>query len=261
MRKKIPLSLFAVALIVIIVNLIDPSAAKTVDYILYGILPAIPLTLSALYARRIGLVGMHGKAWFAFTGAIASSFIAEQMWAIYDAVLGIDPWPSEADFFYLLFYGFFAVFSYFYIKPFASLVNGKKIAISVLVSVAIFMPTAASLVSVDGAQWETRSFEILMGAVYPMADSIVMVPTVIAILLFFEGKVNFLWSAIFIGILCFVISDTLFLMEEIDSTYDVGHPLDIGYFWAYILFAFGVYHNMKYFEKPKVRFSSPEDLR
>lgn len=132
---------------------------------------------------------------------------------------------------------------------------------SALVSLAIFMPTAISLVSFEKSQWETRGFDIIMGATYPIADSIIMVPTVIAILLFFEGKVSFLWTAIFVGILCFVVADILFLIEEIDSVYDIGHPLDIGYFWAYVLFAFGVYHNMKYFERPKVRFSNPNDLR
>lgn len=261
LRRKIPTSLFAVAAIVATVNLIGPSTAKIVDCILYVIIPGIPMVLSVLYVKRIGFAGMHGKAWLAFSIAVTSSFIAEQMWMIYDKILHVDPWPSEADFFYFSFYVFFSIFSVFYIKPFAKSVNAKKITMSALVSLAIFMPTAIGLASFEKSQWDARGFDIIMGVAYPIADSIIMVPTMIAIMLFFEGKVGFLWTAIFVGILCFVVADMLFLMEEIDSAYNIGHPIDIGYFWAYVLFAFGVYHNMKYFEKPKARFSNPNDLR
>lgn len=261
MYKNILFSLMAVSGIVLMTNLFGHSTANSAGYILYGVLPAIPLFLALIHVKKFRMSGKHGLAWVIFAGALASRFIAEQLWTIYDKILEIDPWPSEADFFYLLFYGLFAAFSVLYLRPFMASINWKKITVSIAISVAIFVPTIFQIVSIYDEQWKVKGNDIIIGMLYPIADSIVIVPTVIALILFFEGKVNFLWSVIFIGILCLIVSDTLFLMEEIDSTYEVGHPLDIGYFAMYVLFSFGLYHNIKVFEIPKSRFYRKTDLR
>jgi hypothetical protein len=260
MYKYILFSLMAVSSIVIVTNILGHSTANSVGYVLYGVLPAIPLILALLNVQKFRMSGKHGLAWIVFAGALASRFIAEQLWTVYDKVLKIDPWPSEADLFYLLFYGLFAAFSILYLGPFMASINRKKIAVSIAVSVALFVPTMFQMVSIYDEQWEVKGNDIIIGMLYPISDSIVIVPTIIALMLFFEGKVSFLWSVIFVGILCLVVSDTLFLMEEIDSTYEVGHPLDIGYFSTYVLFSFGLYYNMKVFTIPKQRFRE-SDLR
>ncbi|MEM3143438.1 MAG: hypothetical protein QXW91_02280 [Candidatus Nitrosotenuis sp.] len=260
MYKYLLFSLMTISGIVIVTNLLGHSTANSVGYVMYGVLPAIPLVLALLNVQKFRMSGKHGFAWIIFAGALASRFIAEQLWTVYDKVFEIDPWPSEADFFYLLFYGLFAAFSILYLKPFMTSINRKKIVVSIAVSVAIFAPTMFHMVSIYEEQWEVKYNDIIIGMLYPISDSIVIIPTVIALMLFFEGKVNFFWSAIFVGILCLIVSDTLFLMEEIDSTYEVGHPLDIGYFSTYVLFSFGLYHNMKVFTIPKSRFRE-SDLR
>jgi hypothetical protein len=251
----------AVSGIVLVTNLLGHSTANSIGYVMYGVLPAIPLILALFNVQKFRRSGKHGLAWVVFAGALASRFIAEQLWTVYDKVLEIDPWPSEADLFYLLFYGLFAAFSILYLRPFMTSINRKKIVVSIAVSVAIFVPTLFQIVSIYDEQWEVNSNDIIVGMLYPISDSIVIIPTVIALMLFFEGKVNFLWSILFIGILCLVVSDTLFLMEEIDSTYKIGHPLDIGYFSMYVLFSFGLYYNMKMFTIPKPRFYKESDLR
>lgn len=257
--KKILASLVLVASVVVVANLFGEQTAGIIDSVLYGVIPAFPMILAIIYLKRAGISGAHGKAWFFFAAAVTSRFIAEQMWTVYDKFLNIDPWPSEVDLFYFLFYVLFAVFSVYYLKPFVRAIDKKKMAVAVLVSAAVFTPTVFHLTSVRSDALDGAFPELAVGIAYPVADSAVMVPAVLAILLFFEGKVSFLWSAMFVGILCLVAADTLFLIEEIESTYSIGHPLDIGYFWMYMLFGFGVYHNMRYFERQPG--TQAEDLR
>jgi len=84
---------------------------------------------------------------------------------------------------------------------------------------------------------------------YPILDSIIFVPAIIGIALFFRGEVNFTWSLICIGILCFAVGDIGFQYATFTNTYYTGHPVDIILMWSYILFSFGVYDHVRIFRK------------
>ena len=104
-------------------------------------------------------------------------------------------------------------------------------------------------------------FTATISFAYPLADGIVLIPTLIAITLFLRGEVNLLWSAVFFGIIAMVMADTIFVLEEINSIYSTGHPLDVGYLASYVLFTFGVYTQMKVFSKTDRRFQNQESMR
>lgn len=133
------------------------------------------------------------------------------------------------------------------------------------------MTVAASLVAiavlVPSMYWTLENssdedqFSIILGAVYPVADSIVLIPAVIGMRLFFGGQVNFLWSLMLVGILVEVVADTGFQYFSLDDSMYTGHPVDILFLWSYILFSFGIYDHIKVFNSKMNTYKDKEDLR
>ena len=52
----------------------------------------------------------QSKAFLFFTIGVSCWFIADQIWYLYDYIYNVDPFPSEADIFYIAAYPFFVVF-------------------------------------------------------------------------------------------------------------------------------------------------------
>ena len=115
--------------------------------------------------------------------------------------------------------------------------------------------------SFDVSYFIEEPFESAVGLAYTVGDSLVLIPTIMAITLFLRGKVNLMWTLIFFGMICSVVTDHFFLVETIASNYGYGHPLDVGYLWMYVFFMFGAYSNMKTFAKRKNRFLDQEKLK
>jgi len=136
----------------------------------------------------------------------------------------------------------------------------RKLVISAgTVSGMLLIPTLYITSTSDS---ELSSFEVALASSYPILDALILCPALIGVMLFFKGEVNFLWSLICTAIILNVIADTSFLVLSIDDSYYTGHPIDLLYLWAYIMFAFGVYSHIKIF---KNRINDPyedvDDLR
>ena len=105
---------------------------------------------------------------------------------------------------------------------------------------------------------------IIIGAIYPFADAIVLIPSMLGVVLFFRGKVNFLWSLLLIGFIIEVVADTAFQYFSLNNDMYTGNPVDILFFWAYVVFSFGLYDHIKTFKKShdkKNTFDNKESLR
>ena len=204
------------------------------------------VVLSIIISTRFRKTGDHGKAWLLFLGIAVSWFIAETTWTVYELVFHQDPFPSPADAFYLIGYPFLFLFSIYYLKPFKKIISNKMIISASLIAVSVLIPNL--YMTVDNNSDESK-FAIVLGAIYPVADAIVLVPALIGIVLFFRGEVNFLWTLLLIGILFEVIADTGFQYFTLDNSYYTGHPIDILFIWSYIMFSFGVHSHIQIFKK------------
>jgi hypothetical protein len=213
--------------------------------LLYVPVPAAPLILSIIIMLRFKMSGKHGKSWIVFTIFAASWFIAEQIWLVYDLILNIDPWPSIADFFYILGYPLLFMFSILYIYPVRKAISKRIIILSLLASIALLIPTLFLAYQPDSSE---NGFEILLAASYPVLDTIILCPALIGMVLFFRGEVNFLWFLMCIAMTLNVIGDAWFLFSSMNESYYAGHPIDLLYVWAYVLFSFGVYSHIKIFQ-------------
>jgi len=90
----------------------------------YAILPAL-LTFFATYlaVKLRKLKHPNAKAYAFFALGSAFWFIAEQLWQLYDHIWEGDPFPSEADIFYIAAYPCHIAFLVIYLKPTLKSIN------------------------------------------------------------------------------------------------------------------------------------------
>jgi hypothetical protein len=218
------------------------------------------LVVSILLLVKHGTGGDLGKACTSFVLFVVLWFIAERIWMIDELVYHLNPWPSEADYFWLAGYPPYFAFTIFYLRPFKNSISAKLVIFALCTTAAI----AGFLVYYTSLQGSELSiFETVLGLSYPIFDTISLAPVIIGLVLFFRGEVNFMWACLFFGMLCLVIADYGFLFLSLDTTYYTGHPVDIPYLWAYLFFLSGVYSHLRIFKKRgnNERFDNQRDLR
>ncbi len=259
-KKYLLFSLLGTGFVIFVANLAGQDVATVASDLLYVPVLGALVILSIIIAARFNVKGEHGRSWILFVGLAASWFIAEQIWIVYDLVYQIDPWPSMADIFYLLGYPFLFLFSIYYLKPVKDAISKKTMAYASLATITLLIPLLYMAYDTDS---EISTFELTLALSYPIADVIVLIPALIGVILFFRGEVNFLWSLMCIAIVLNVVADSGFLITSMDGSYYTGHPIDMLYLWAYILFSFGVYSHIQIFKKhrPNIKSQSLEDLR
>ncbi|QLH10904.1 HAMP domain-containing sensor histidine kinase [Nitrosarchaeum sp. AC2] len=170
--------------------------------------------------------------------AFCSWFAAEQMWNLYEHVLFIDPYPSIADFFYIIAPIFMFISLVIFLKPLRDHIKKKHIAFALIVSTSILIPILAITFQ---ANIETEFFEIAVALIYPIVDAVLLIPAIISIILSFKINKNSFWTLILIGIVSFIIADNLYLILVIDEAYFDGHPIDILWLISYVAWSFAMY--------------------
>jgi hypothetical protein len=243
-------SLFVCLLIagtgIILATFFGKEVVKIVTDFTYILVTGVFVILSIIISSRFRKTGNHGKAWLLFLGIAISWFIAETTWTVYELAYHMNPFPSSADAFYIAGYPFLFLFSIYYLKPFKKLISRKMILLASLIAVSVLIPSL--YMTIDNNSNENK-FTIILGAIYPIADSIIIIPAMIGIFLFFRGEVNFLWTLLLIGIIFEVIADTGFQYFTLNNSYYTGHPIDILFIWSYIMFSFGIYNHIQIFKK------------
>ncbi len=260
-QKYLLISLIVTGFAFLIAESIGKETADLFGNFIFIPVPASVVILSGILTKRNGLTGNHGKAWLLFTVFAVVWFIAEQIWLVNELIYKEKPFPSSADFFYLSGYPFYFIFSFLYIRPFKNAISKKMIVITSIIAVMILIPNL--YMTFDNNSNESE-FAIILGAIYPIADAIVLILAMIGVTLFFRGKVNFLWSLLLIGMIFEVVADTAFQYFSLDGSYYTGHPVDILFLWSYLLFSFGLYDHIKISKKShdvKNTFDNKEDLR
>lgn len=237
-------ALIASGFFVLFFNFVNDQDALLFTDLLFVFTSGSVAVLSIIVVMKNRLEGYHGKAWAFFSSAVIFWFIAEILWTLYQQVYKIDPWPSEADFFWLAGYPLFFGFLMYYQRPVHKSITKKMTVISTLISISILVP----LLYVSYDENLQLEFETLLGLSYPILNAFVLVPLLIGVFLFLRGKVNFMWTLMSLGMICFVVSDNWFFLTDLNESYYPGHPLDLLYIWGYVLFSFGIYDHIKIFQ-------------
>lgn len=255
----LPILLGAIGVVILLANLAGQDYPMLATNLIDFIITAPLAFLSILLAVKNGTAGNFGKAWACFAVFAVLWFVADTLWTIYEMIYQIDPFPSEADFFWLVGYPVYFLFTIFYLRPFKNSISYRIIAVGIGASIALL----AFFMYVVSAETPSLTFEGALAIAYPVADVIILAPTIVGLSLFFRGQVSFLWSLLLFGMLCTIAGDIGFQVLSASDQYYTGHPVDIPYLWAYVFFAFGIYYHLKIFRtrNSENQFNDQEKLR
>ena len=246
LQKLLLVTIIGSGFTILVSTLLGKEVVKSVTDVMYIITTLTFVTLSAILVLRFKKTGDHGKAGLFLLGTSVSWFLGETIWTVYELVYDKNPFPSMADVFYLAGYPLMLGFLTYYLKPVRKAITKKMMLSAIVISSALAIP---SIYMAYSPEPDVTLFENILATAYPILDSIIFIPAIIGIALFFRGEVNFTWSLICIGILCFAIGDIGFQYATFTNTYYTGHPADIILMWSYILFSFGVYDHVRIFRK------------
>lgn len=215
--------------------------------LLFIIFPVAVIIFGSILVVRYGLHGNHGIAWLLFTLAFCSWFAGELTYN-YEYEYDIEDLSTlTSDIFYILGYPLFLGFTIFYLRPRKKIISKKLIVVSSLVSLLFVVPT---LYLTFGIEYEyLDALTVFLYAIYPILDAIILIPSIIAVVLFFRGQVNLLWIMILLGTIVEIIAGLGYLTFSIEETYYPGHPINILFISTYVLFAFGALSHIRLYKK------------
>lgn len=208
--------------------------------------------VSAILALRRywdSLRGRLSKIWLYFTFGMLFWFLGEIVWTIYVLVLNVEiPYPSAADAFWLIGYIPLLLAIDLYIRLFRPALFKKMYFAGAVVvstvSIVLFAILAPPIVAA-----EDNVIALSISLAYPILDLILFAEAILGLLIFtvtkLKGKIGVAWLLINAGIVMNVIGDMLFGYATSQDTYFSGHPLDLFFYWGYILFALAFYTHMK----------------
>lgn len=230
-----------VVFIFLLGNLIDQEQFPIVEDwymtdLLFLIVPVLVILLGIRLIIRYRIQGNHSIAWILFTLAIIVWYAGEITYT-YDVEYDVqDISTLTSDLLWIMGYPLFFGFAVFYLKPFRQAISKNTIFGALLVSSLFVIPTLY-FTFVDSG--DLSEISLFIYAIYPILDTIILIPSLIAIILFFKGKINSLWVLVLLATVVDIVADTGFLLFDIENFYYPGHPIDILYVWSYILYMFG----------------------
>src|SRR5574340_60285 len=133
LQKLLLGSLIATGFTILFSTLLGKEIVKPVTDVMYIIVTATFVILSAILVSRFKKTGDHGKAWLVLLGTSVSWFLAETTWTVYELVYDKNPFPSVADVFYIAGYPLMLGFLIYYLKPVRKAVTRKMMIGAVLI--------------------------------------------------------------------------------------------------------------------------------
>lgn len=245
--------LFVIALVYAGANIFEQEKYALIENSLYPtdiffvVIPPIVIAFAAILVVRHGRTGSHSKAWILFLAGTIVWYAADLTY-YYDSEYETENNDSyTVDFLYYFSYFLYFGFMIFYLKPRKNKISKKIVLLGTIISLSFIIP---SLYFVS-LKMDTDNDETAINLLYPFLDSMVFIPTFIALVLFFRGEVNFLWITVTLGVICMAVADTTFLIERCYEIFSPSSIANLFFAWKWILFAFGAYSHIRIFGATK----------
>jgi hypothetical protein len=183
-----------------------------------------------------GIGNKYGKTLLLLTIGFWFWAIAECVWYLYRYVLGVDPYPSVADLFFLIPYPlFFAGIYIAYKNSGASILNVSKKFLTLDVCI---ITTLSLLVAYFGIYRaynpEVSDIENSLSFIYGIVDLVLVAISLFIVSIireFRNSKLGSFWIAITLGFLSFFVADVLFAIYNSPYSSDIKPYTYIDLFW------------------------------
>jgi hypothetical protein len=208
-----------------------------IDFI-YVAIPAVLAIYSTILAQKLWNIDhpdTKSLTWFAI-GSMAL-FVGEMWWTIDEDILGAEPFPSGADFFYLSSYPFFSAFFWHYLKSHRKFISNKIVLFGFAISAGLLMPSIITTYNLNATE---DNFGTIVALAYPTVDVVILGFAVISMMSLFQEGRNYFWIMMTFGIFAWISGNIIFLYAEVNETYYDGHPADIMWLSTYVIRFFAV---------------------
>ncbi len=187
------------------------------------------------------------KIWLGFTLGMIFWFLGELGWAVYTLLLNVEiPYPSIADIAWLIGYVPMMAAFHWYVRTFQFTISKTLYkAGAVIIGLFCLGHFAYFLAPVFAEMAETEITTVAVDIAYPALDLVLLGYALLALLIFFRGKIAVAWSLISAAVLMNVAADMLFTYTTLQDTYYCGHPLELLFHFGYILYALAFYAHRK----------------
>jgi hypothetical protein len=239
-------TLLGITALILMANFLSPEIAENVSNGISITLSGIVTIFSLFMVSKYGINGNHGKAWILFMLFSAYWFCAETVDVFYNVVLEMDAWAYADDFFYITGYQLFFAFLVFYLRPFVKQISKKMLVGIAAISISLLIP---SLLMILDSKPDLINENFLVLLAYPILDSLILIPALIGVVLFFKGGVNFMISLLCLGIITQIIGDNSMLFLSLQNIYYPGHLVEILFLWTYTMFAYGLSNQIGLFRE------------
>ena len=163
----------------------------------YAIFPAILTAYAAILSVKLyKQKNSESKGYAMFAVAAAFWFIAEQIWQLYDHVWEGEPFPSEADIFYMASYPLITAFLFLSLKPVIRKVPRNVWLFAIGLSFSLLVP---SILAAYDDMFEEDAFPTMVALAYPVLSAIVLVPAIVGILFLAKQGASLSWVLILFG--------------------------------------------------------------
>jgi len=132
----------------------------------YAIIPGVLTMYASILAIKLHKQKhFQAKAFFLFAIGAAFWFIAEQIWQMYDHIWEGEPFPSEADIFYMGAYPLMIAFLFISLQPVLKTINKKVWLFAIGLSFSFLVPSI--LAAYDDMEGE-EAFATSIAFAYPI---------------------------------------------------------------------------------------------
>lgn len=185
------------------------------------------------------------RMWLFIGLGLLSFFIADVIWAYLESGLNVSPFPSIADFFYLLFgpllaLGVFSMPSRPLNRPARWRYVSDLLMIMITTTVLMWYFVIQPTIVVSAGDWVAQTVSVA----YPITDVIVIGSLVSALLRQPDRDTRAVLWLLVVGMLFFVGADVVFAYTSLADTYVTGTWLDTGWSFAFLFFIFAALRQM-----------------
>jgi diguanylate cyclase (GGDEF)-like protein len=201
------------------------------------------LLLWLAYKHTKSLNAKRANGWAVLCLAQLLFAIGDTVWAIYETILDINPYPSIADLFYLAYYPLFLIGLLYLGQNDESIIrrinNGLDASI-VFIVIGLFLGVNTFPQILAAARNETGLLLFLTLA-YPLGDLILLSGLVILIYKREEEKFDYPFIFIAISVAIQIVADIIFSSQSLQETYFSGSWLDSGWVLGYFFLGIAAY--------------------
>lgn len=212
---------------------------------IYIIFPALAVLSGIFAVRGYGLKSGHGQSLLIMIIGISCWLLAEIIWLILDYIFHIQPFPSIADFFFIIAYPFifWAIIKELINRKVTLTLYRELISLAVIITLGFMLGYTLYQNFISDSQ----TFSSMIGIGYGVGDFLLLAIFIYIIFLAFDyegGKLFKAWLMMFLGLTSFFAADLLFAIyhELYDQRIFTYRLIDLVWIIGYLFLAYGFFN-------------------